>query len=233
MSVLILGCFYKKMSSISYLTVFEWKQVVSGSVLKFVLSVYFWSSEVFSRLKQCISLPALYLILSRALVLKIHKYYNYSSLLCLECFLLVQMSKFQGLFITKWMWIMLEFRDLESLAVLENRFFFNCSCKYKFFCRKSNRSYFLLPTFVVFLIKENQGHRMLSLWSTEGSDISLVWWDKIRSSSKRRTYTWLYVFLRCFFHELSDINWKLLTCCHISLEKHSTGILLVIPSPPL
>lgn len=123
MSVLILGCFYKKMSSISYLTVFEWKQVVSGSVLKFVLSVYFWSSEVFSRLKQCISLPALYLILSRALVLKIHKYYNYSSLLCLECFLLVQMSKFQGLFITKWMWIMLEFRDLESLAVLENRFF--------------------------------------------------------------------------------------------------------------
>lgn len=58
MSVLILHCHDKKMSSVSYLTIFEWKQVVSGSVLDSVWSLYLRSSEdiqwirYFFRLKQ-------------------------------------------------------------------------------------------------------------------------------------------------------------------------------------
>lgn len=110
------------------------------------------------------SLLALYLIMSRALVLQKHHYCNYSSLLWLDCFLLLQMSEFQGLFITKWMQIMLEFRDLESLAVLESRFFFNCPCKYKFFAEKQTNCFYFQFFFPFFFFFVNDRCTWQYLW---------------------------------------------------------------------
>lgn len=57
---------------------------------------------------------------------------------------------------------MLEFRDLESLAVLENRFFSTALANINSFAEKQTEVTFCFQLLLLFLIKENQGHRTLS-----------------------------------------------------------------------